>query len=190
MVLSPMRFKTYVWPHNPGVCTLEFSRIVRAHKVPFGGSALQSLGRANRVLRGEGEFAGEGAYDAFKKLAAVFCENTPGVLVHPVWQMSLAYFVALSLKQEPSEDYVGYAFEFWECADNHTAALTRVTPSSGGAAAACAASVEEKWYTVAAGDCLWNIAAANDMTLSALIALNPQIKNPNLIYAGDLVRLS
>lgn len=190
MTLSPMRFKDYVWPHNPKTFAVEYRRVVRSHKVPFGTCALQDMGRTNRVLRGEGEFAGPGAYDAFKKLAAVFCESTPGVLVHPVWQMSKAYFVALSLKQEPAEDYVGYTFEFWESLDDRGASLTKVFSPSGGAAAVPDTTAEETWYTVVAGDCLWNIAAANDMTLEALIALNPQIKNPNLIYAGDSIRLS
>lgn len=189
MTLSPMRFKNFVWPHNPRVFEIEFHRVVRSHKVPFGMYALQSMGRSNRVLRGEGEFVGPGAYGAFKKLAAVFCENSPGVLVHPVWQTVNAYFVELSLRQEPAEDFVSYAFEFWECYDGNSTVLTRVSPSESGVLL-CADTPEEVWYTAVAGDCLWNIAAANDLTPDALIALNPQIKNPNLIYAGDRVRLS
>jgi nucleoid-associated protein YgaU len=182
-----MRFKSFVWPHNPKVFEIEFKRVVRSHKVPFGMYALQSMGRTNRVLRGEGEFVGPGAYGAFKKLATVFCENTPGVLVHPVWQTTSAYFVELTLRQEPAEDFVGYAFEFWECYDGCDAVLTRISQPGIPRAAD---STGETWYTVAAGDCLWRIAAANDMTPDDLIALNPQIRNPNLIYAGDRVRLS
>ena len=37
------------------------------------------------------------------------------------------------------------------------------------------------------GDTLWGIAKRYDVTLAALIAANPQIKNPNLIYPGDKV---
>jgi prophage DNA circulation protein len=186
-----MRFKDFVWPHNPKTYTIEYRRTVRSHKVPFGVSALQDMGRTNRVLCGEGEFAGPGAYDTFKKLAAVFYENAPGMLVHPVWQMSKAYFVALSLKQEPAEDYVSYAFEFWECAEETGASLMKVSSPAGSAAAAVsAAGTAAQWYTVVAGDCLWTIAARNGTTVEALIALNPQIKNPNLIYAGDSIRLN
>ncbi|MFQ7855197.1 MAG: hypothetical protein ACLRIS_08780 [Flavonifractor plautii] len=43
---------------------------------------------------------GEGAYGEFKKLATVFYAGGPGLLVHPVWQTSNAYFVELSLRQE------------------------------------------------------------------------------------------
>lgn len=190
MVLSPMRFKHYVWPYNPGACELEYRRVVRSHKVPFGSCALQNMGRTNRVLRGQGEFAGAGAYGEFKKLAAIFYENTPGVLVHPVWQMASAYFVALSLEQEPAENYVRYSFEFWECSDHYSMALTKTASSAGGTATVSAMPSETEWYTVVSGDCFWNIAAANNITLDELIALNPQIKNPNLIYAGDRIRLS
>ena len=113
MTLSPMRFKDYVWPHNPRSYEIEFTRAVSQRKIPFGMYTLQSLGRGARVLRGEGEFTGAGAYGQFKKLASVFCEESPGVLVHPVWQTSKAWFVSLSLRQEPTEDYVAYSFAFW-----------------------------------------------------------------------------
>ncbi len=47
-----------------------------------------------------------------------------------------------------------------------------------------------KTYTVAAGDTLSAIAARNGLTLAQIIALNPQITNPNLIYVGQTVYLS
>ena len=44
-------------------------------------------------------------------------------------------------------------------------------------------------YTVKRGDTLWGIAKRFGVNLTALIAANPQIKNPNLIYSGNEVRL-
>lgn len=182
MTLSPMIFKDYTWPHNPRVYEIEFKRSVAAHKVPFGLYMLQNLGRVNRVLRGEGEFSGEGAYDEFRKLATVFYEDKPGLLVHPLWQTSNAYFVSLSLRQEPRADYVAYAFEFWECFDGYDNGIKVIEKSAK-------PEPVESWYVVVRGDCLWNIATRNGVTLNALLALNPQIKNPNLIYVGDKIRI-
>lgn len=187
MILSPMRYKDYVWPHNPRVYEIAFKRPVVAHKVPFGTYVLQNLGRSFRVLRGDGEFCGAGAYDEFKKLATVFYDNEPGLLIHPVWQNAKAYFVSLEVNQEPREDYVKYSFEFWECYEGYAAEMKQVSqtdPPDGGSGS------QASFYTVVYGDCLWNIANRNNMTLDQLVALNPQIKNPNLIYPGDQIRLS
>lgn len=43
--------------------------------------------------------------------------------------------------------------------------------------------------TVRRGDCLWSIAQAHDVSLKALIAANPQVKNPSLIFAGQQLRI-
>lgn len=179
--LAPMRFKDYVWPHNPRVYEIEYRRDVCAHAVPFGKYVLQNMGRRHRVLRGEGEFCGEGAYAEFKKLASVFYDSTPGLLVHPLWDTANAYFVSLELKQEPTENYVRYAFEFWECFDGYRTALKAA--EYGGTAAAAAE------YAVAAGDSIWSIAAAQGIGVPALLALNPELRNPNLLTTGMRLRL-
>ena len=83
MRLTAMRYKTYTWPHNPRTYTIDYERKMAVHKVPFGGYQLQDLGLTRRIMRGEGEFVGEGAYQEFKKLASVFYDPGPGVLVHP-----------------------------------------------------------------------------------------------------------
>lgn len=44
-------------------------------------------------------------------------------------------------------------------------------------------------YVVKAGDTLGKIAARSGVSLSALIAANPQIKNPSLIYVGQVINL-
>ena len=96
-----MRFKNFVWPHNPRVYSIAFERKLATHKIPFGLHYLQSLGQTRRVLKGEGEFVGENAYELFKQLATVFYEETPGVLVHPVWMTTTAWFAGLELRQMP-----------------------------------------------------------------------------------------
>ena len=107
MLLTPMRYKEYVWPHNPRVYSIDYERIMAVNKVPFGLYYLQDLGRTRRVMKGEGEFIGEDAYTQFGQLANVFYSGGPGQLIHPLWQTANAYFVSLRLEQEPMRDYFG-----------------------------------------------------------------------------------
>lgn len=47
----------------------------------------------------------------------------------------------------------------------------------------------KKYYTVKSGDNLSKIAANHKTTLAAILKLNPGIKNPNIIYAGQKIRV-
>ena len=47
----------------------------------------------------------------------------------------------------------------------------------------------DNYYIVKKGDTLSGIAVKHHTTLQNLQRLNPQIKNPNLIYPGDAIRL-
>lgn len=192
MKLTPMRYKDYTWPHNPETCRVEMERKVAAQKVPFGGYVLQDLGVAHRVMRGEGVFAGEGAYEEFRELVQVFEEDGAGMLVHPVWQAMRAHFTALEVLEEPRPDFVRYTFEFWE--DGGRTGLTLLAeapdtepPEDAPEAGATVSSAE--YHTVVKGDTLWGIGKRYGVTLANLIRLNPQIKNPNLIYPGNEVKL-
>ena len=188
MNLSPMRFKDYVWPHNPRVYEIGFRRDVQVQRVPFGAYVLQDMGRRHRILKGEGEFSGAGAYREFQKLATVFYDPEPGILVHPLWNTTRAYLVSLSLRQEPTENYVAYAFEFWEVYDGYAAKLEKTGTVAPGVQPGSAAP-DAEYYTAVRGDCMWNIARDHGMTLSALLALNPQVKNPNILMVGDRLRV-
>lgn len=191
MRLTPMRYKEFTWPHNPEIYTVEYRRQMAAHKVPFGRCVLQDLGYTYRVLKGEGVFTGNDAYRQFQELATVFQESGPGLLVHPVWQAERAYFVELKVTEEPLPDYVRYSFTFWEDWNGYSGGLTASDDggalSGTGSRTAAAESAAAETYTVRKGDTLWGIAKRYDVTLAALIAANPQIKNPNLIYPGDKV---
>jgi spore coat assembly protein SafA len=171
------------------VYAITFQRKMATYKVPFGRHYLQSLGQTRRVLKGEGEFVGEGAYDQFKELASLFYEETPGVLVHPVWSTTTAWFVGLELEQEPRSDYVKYSFEFWEVGSGLTDKLTETRTASSGTGGTSTSGGTAVYHTVVRGDTLWALAQSYGVTLSAVIAWNPQIKNPNLIYPGQKVRV-
>ena len=181
MTLTPMRFKDYVWPHNPRVYSIDYERKMAVNKTPFGRYFLQDLGQTNRIMAGEGEFVGEGAYEEFGKLANAFYDPGPGELVHPLWQTAKAHFVSLRLEQEPRKDYVRYSFVFWEDSELATEVkqVETARPQTGKAA----------YHTVVQGDTLWGIARKYHLTLDELLKLNPSIKNPNLIHMGEKVRL-
>lgn len=192
MRLAPMRYKNFTWPHNPETYQVERRRQVAVHKVPFGGYVLQDLGAACRVLEGEGTFVGKDAYGTFRTLERVFDQPGPGLLVHPVWPASSAYFVTLELTEEPLPDFVRYRFAFWEDQGGYGAGLTEIpvsgteeTGSAGGSSGG--APSYSGTYVVRKGDTLWGIAGRYDVALADLIAVNPQIKNPNLIYPGETV---
>ena len=167
------------------------------HKTPFGLYHLQDLGRTNRIMAGEGEFTGEDAYSQFGQLANVFYNSGPGQLIHPLWQTANAYFVSLRLEQEPRPDYVRYSFEFWEDDSWYAGLATRLgesetpaaeTNSVGGRPEAVGAG-GAAWHRVVKGDTLWALAKTYGLSLTEIIALNPQIKNPNLIRVGEKVRV-
>lgn len=48
---------------------------------------------------------------------------------------------------------------------------------------------QDKYYTVQEGDCLSTIADRYDTSVIKLMLLNLHIKNPNLIYPGDVIRI-
>ena len=186
-----MRYKTYTWPHNPRVYSIDYERKMALHKSPFGLFHLQDLGRTNRIMEGEGEFVGEGAYAQFGQLANVFYDSGPGLLVHPLWQAANAYFVSLRLEQEPRPDYVRYSFSFWEDDSWYTGLAVSVTQGAGASEPEqdSSTAIQPVYHRVVKGDTLWAIANTYGIGLSELIALNPQIKNPNLIHVGDEVRV-
>lgn len=190
MELTPMQYKDYTWPHNPRTYTISFERKVALHKVPFGRYALQDLGLGRRVMKGEGEFFGPEAYAEFQKLASVFYDGGPGTLIHPLWQSAQAYLVELRLAQEPRKDYVAYAFTFWEDEGGHgqrLLAATEIPGVTGGGRPE--AGLGAQYYTVVQGDTLWGISRVFLVEMDRLLALNPQVKNPNGLTAGERIRL-
>jgi len=46
---------------------------------------------------------------------------------------------------------------------------------------------ENAKYTVAKGDCLWNLAKKFGCTISDLLKLNKEIKDQDLIYIGQIL---
>ena len=141
---------------------------------------MREAGLTARVLEGEGVFAGPEAYDQFKELASLFYGGGTGLLIHPVWQTSNAYFTELSLTEKPLPDYVAYRFAFQEDSSSCRTGLTLLSTEG-------TASAAETACTVAQGDTLWAIAARYGVTVEELLAANPAISNPNRIQVGQKV---
>lgn len=188
MNLIPMRFKNYIWPHNPATFHVRYHRNVAVQNLPFGGFCTEDMGAVCRVMEGEGEFSGTDAYRKFRELATVFADPGPGLLVHPVCHTVSAYFVSLQLTERPLPNYVRYTFTFWENGQtiapsiHKTSKVDQIEKTVDG-------QQQREVYVVKRGDTLWHIARRYGMTLADLVARNPQIKNPNLIYPGERVNV-
>ena len=169
-----MRFKNFIWPNNPYSCSLTSRRETVTHKFPGGGYYLEDLGKGLRVLTGNGEFFGEGAYADMQRLLKVFEEGGAGRLIHPVIQLKQAVFTELELLQEPRENYVLYRFAFWE---DDSEMLSNVQLSSSGTGS----------HGVQSGETLWEIAAQYGTTVERLLAANGWIQNPNALQPGRQV---
>lgn len=177
-MLSAMRFKDFIWPHNPRTFHVLWQRRVAVLDAPGGRFHLQELGKTCRILRGEGEFCGPTAYEDFERLAQTFRQDGAGTLVHPIWHSDAMYFTRLELTQEPRQDHVAYAFEFTEARSILSGVLYRKEAASG-----------EALYRVKPGDTFWSIAAAHGMDTETLLQMNPRIANPNQLSAGQEVRV-
>lgn len=184
-MLLAMQYKTFVWVNNPKSYTLSCERLTAAHKIPLGDYCVQDLGRSCTVLRGEGEFFGAGAYTQFRRLMEVFRSPGAGVLRHPVWQCSRAYFTRLELAQEPREDYVAYSFEFCDAGEEQAAPEAAASAGTADSAAANRA----RTVTVRTGDTLWALCRTYGLTMRQMLAYNPQIRDPDLIHTGEELRI-
>lgn len=49
--------------------------------------------------------------------------------------------------------------------------------------------IENVYYLIESGDCLWTIADYFHTDMEQLLEMNPDIKNPNLIYAGEGIKV-
>lgn len=51
------------------------------------------------------------------------------------------------------------------------------------------AFAQETYYTVQSGDSMWKIAVKYQVGISEIIAANPEVKNPALIYPGQKIKI-
>ena len=94
-------------------------------------------------------------------------------------------------EQDGTNDlYITIAMRQWQRLETPVLAL-----SGGGATTARdsqTGAATTKTYTVQSGDCLWNLAEkyyGDGTQYKKLAAANPEIKNPNLIYPGQVLTI-
>lgn len=110
----------------------------------------------------------------------------------PVWRTVSAYFVTLELMEEPLPDYVRYRFSFWE--DSTASGGLVEVPVEGEPEGGTDPEIPAGGWGAPSIQCgkekpCGGSPGGTGVALTALIAANPQIKNPNLIYPGDQVRI-
>ena len=177
-MLAPMKYRDFTWPQNPATFEVELRRTLHSYKIPFSGFSVQNLGMQNRVFKGEGEFTGPDAYDSFRRLAKAFSVSGSGWLEHQVWPPVKVYFAKLKLKEEPREEYVSYSFEFWESEEQSGYTAGELDPG------------KSKYISAQKNDTLALIASRYSKQLAKLRELNPQVKNPDVIDEGQIIRIS
>ena len=175
-MLAAMKFRDFTWPNNPRSFTVEHRRALKSRKLPFQAYRVQDMGEDLCVYRGEGEFVGSNAYADFLRLAELFIDGRPGLLVHPIWPAVNVYFASLKLKQEPQENYVNYEFEFWQNSDGVKRGNVKL-------------ELAPSYYTVQQGDGIGDIVNNNGVTVDSLLRNNPHIENFNRIRVGDIVKI-
>ena len=189
MSLSPLRYKNFTWSVNPRSCELRLEKKMALLKIPYGAVTAENLGASVKVFRGEGELSGPGAYAEFLKLAAVFEADSPGILIHPLFTLPNAHFVKLTLSQKPLPDYVAYSFEFWDASVLSPTGKVPPPASVGENPVTVFSEASAVYRTLRQGETLWDVSNLTGVAPEEIMALNPHIKNPNLIPAGTRLRI-
>lgn len=173
MNLNVMKFKNYVWPHNPSTINISVKRDLKEVLIPFKGSIIQDYGREKRIVSGSGQFFGDDCIEQFDSLFLVFKQGGRGFLYLPGMDSFLAVFKELKLVGNSMPNILTYNFEFWEELSSDLANL----------------DLHEDFYTVLDGDTLWSIASKFEIPIETLLTFNTNIKSPNQLVPGEKVKL-
>ena len=168
-----MRFSGLTLHHNPSEIELldvsELSEDLVIGCMPF----VCCNGEKAAVLRGEGVFYGENAFEQYLALRDLYKNGTGGALSVSGIRPFYAFLARLGLKCMPVDDVVEYSFTFIEApslvpTENSTAPL---------------------FHTAADGQDLWDISGITGVSVDTLVMLNPQLKSPCEVSDGDKIRV-
>lgn len=170
MKLVPMRFKGVQWHHNPREISFECDKTINELKSPYGNSYIQNTGRKNMKVKGTGELYGLDCLEQFDRLLGLFKQGGQGVLAIPHITPIFAVFESIKLVGTPKSDVLTYSFVFREVMESKRGQ----NPVS---------------YVTRNGENLWDISYKYGISIDALVSLNPEIKRPDIVADGSVVRL-
>lgn len=204
--LASIVYKDFIFPFNPAKTSYKADRSYIKHKYPeLEGTELEDLGVNACVISGEGEFFGKDAYRNWRKLLKEYKKKDVGSISHPIFtDVTRGLMVSLTANVEGRQDYISYTFEIVadtepgidECLGKYVV-VTSGSPDSGGGKNDSGGGASKKGefvHTVVKGECLSVIcaryASKYKTTISwKKIATYNNMKNPNLIYVGDKIKI-
>ena len=205
MALSKIVYKDFKFPYNPANTSYKIDRTYIKHKYPeLAGNELEDFGSNACVISGSGEFFGDDAYLNWSKLLKEFKKKGVGRVSHPIFtDITRGLMTSLRADIEPMPDYVKYSFEIiadTEPSLNESVSIKIVsnndkdTTTTGTNSNPKSDNGGEFVHTVVKGECLSVIcskyAKKYDTTISwKKIAEYNKMKNPNLIYPGDKIKI-
>ena len=202
--LPSITYKDFKFPYNPATSSYKIDRSYIKHKYPeLAGTELEDFGPNACVITGDGEFSGDDAYILWRKLLKEFKTNDVGSVSHPIFtDITRGLMVSLQASLEPRPDYIKYSFEIIadtdpsinECLGKYVSVVSGDGSSGTSTSSNTSGSTGEFVHTVASGECLSVIcaryAAQYGTTISwQKIATHNNMKNPNLIYPGDKIKI-
>ena len=169
MKLIPMRFKGVTWRHNPRELTFESEKQINELHAPYAGCTVQDTGRRGMCVKGEGELFGADCLEQFRALLALFREGGSGVLTIAGMPSVYAEFESLKLVGKPRPDVLTYSFAFRELMEER--------------------DDKRREIIAAENENLWDISYRFGIGIDTLVRLNPQVKRPDILTEGEVVRL-
>ena len=170
MKLIPMRFMGYEWHHNPREIKFECAKKVSESLVHESTAQIQETGRKNMIISGVGELYGADCQSQFEALLELFKKKGVGVLAIENLEPVFAVFENISLIGTPREDVLTYGFVFREVMEEKE-------------------NIKPDCHIAAEGEDLWDISYRYGIVIDELVRLNPQIKRPDIVAQGEVIRL-
>ncbi len=172
MLNSMIRFKGYVFEHNPKTLKITSKKNIVSQSVLGEKSDVFESGDNSRVVTGEGSISGVDCIYKFLKLFKIKEEKGSGILSLPNTKPFYAFFESLEFSADPTPELISYKFVFRE---DSSKPLSKIT--------------SEVYYNLSADEDLWDVSRKFDTPIEALVSLNPQLKRTDDVEEGSRVRI-